>query len=80
MEGAPGADALVSFVREVVGEVEVPWVAELLGKGEIGWLGTKVVVESKGGEGLEKEGGNVRGDTEKGKKKGNRREAGNACD
>jgi len=54
VEGAPGADALVEFVREKVGRVEVGWLAEagLEGKNRE-WKGIKVKVGDGGGTGKE---------------------------
>lgn len=41
MEGAEGAEALVGFVRERVGEVHVRWIEEA---SEGVWKGSKVLV------------------------------------
>jgi ribonuclease P/MRP protein subunit POP3 len=41
LEGAEGAEALVGYVRESVGEVDVRWIEEA-SRGE--WKGSKVVV------------------------------------
>jgi ribonuclease P/MRP protein subunit POP3 len=39
LEGAPGADALVTYVRETVAPVECKWIEEGL---KVGWKGAKI--------------------------------------
>jgi len=42
LEGAPGADVVVEFVRQKVGCVEVGWLGEARLEGEIGWKGVRI--------------------------------------
>ncbi|OCL12326.1 hypothetical protein AOQ84DRAFT_386208 [Glonium stellatum] len=50
MEGAPGANMLVQYVRDQLGVVEVPWLREgMLNDGVgSGWLGTRILTEGGG--------------------------------